>query len=251
MVKQMWQESWLFWARSQNCVKRRLGSSCPSAWDSSAPTWQIFMKFGLWVFFENLSRLLSFDWNLRRITNTSREDIWPFVLIYRRIILRMADALHMSCRENQNTNFMFNNLFSRKSYRLWYNVEKYEVARQATGDNIIGRMRISCWMTKATDTQLCVTVIALPRQKWLCEHATMLLLHVQCLSCFFTSECCSPDIQCFEFYLPGKPFHYCCHLTHQIQCKVLVVHVNPDGGNIYGLHFDILSLLSEFFLFYT
>jgi hypothetical protein len=32
-------------------------------------------------------------------------------------------------------------------------VEKYGTARQATDDNIIRRMRFTCWITKATDTQ--------------------------------------------------------------------------------------------------
>jgi hypothetical protein len=31
-------------------------------------------------------------------------------------------------------------------------VEKYGRGRQATDDDIIRRMRISCWITKATDT---------------------------------------------------------------------------------------------------
>jgi hypothetical protein len=42
--------------------------------------------------------------------------------------------------------------FSRKSCRLWDNVEKYGTARQATDDNIIRRMRFACWISKATDT---------------------------------------------------------------------------------------------------
>jgi len=31
-------------------------SVCPSAWNNSAPTGRIFMKFDIWEFFENLSR---------------------------------------------------------------------------------------------------------------------------------------------------------------------------------------------------
>jgi len=71
----------------------------------------------------------------------------------------------------------------------------------------------------------------------------MLLLYtyVQCLSCFFTFHCCFPDIQFFELYLPGNLFHDCYHLTQQIHCKVLVVHLNPNGGNIYVSYFDILA----------
>jgi hypothetical protein len=32
-----------------------------------------------------------------------------------------------------------------------FNVEKYCTARQATDDNITGRMRFACWVNKATD----------------------------------------------------------------------------------------------------
>jgi hypothetical protein len=42
-------------------------------------------------------------------------------------------------------------------------VEKYGTAGQATGDNIIRRMHVACWVTKATDT--------------LSEYVILLLLH--------------------------------------------------------------------------
>jgi len=42
--------------------------------------------------------------------------------------------------------------FIQKSRRLWDNVKKYGRARQATDDSIIRRMRIACWIPKATDT---------------------------------------------------------------------------------------------------
>jgi hypothetical protein len=29
---------------------------CPSAWNNSAPSWRIFIKFDIWWFFETLSR---------------------------------------------------------------------------------------------------------------------------------------------------------------------------------------------------
>jgi len=54
-------------------------------------------------------------------------------------------------RENQNTHFMFNNIFM-KIVPLWVNVDKYGTARQATGD-IIWLICIACWITKATHTQ--------------------------------------------------------------------------------------------------
>jgi len=40
----------------------------------------------------------------------------------------------------------------RKSCRLWGNVEEHCRAGQATDDNIIWRMRVACWIRKATNT---------------------------------------------------------------------------------------------------
>jgi hypothetical protein len=45
-------------------------------------------------------------------------------------------------------------------------MEKYGTARHATDDNIIRRMRFTCWITKATDTHVeYVILIAFPRQQ--------------------------------------------------------------------------------------
>ena len=48
-----------FWARALNFEKRLVSftmSIRPSAWNLSTPTGQIFIKFNIWIFFENLSR---------------------------------------------------------------------------------------------------------------------------------------------------------------------------------------------------
>jgi len=42
--------------------------------------------------------------------------------------------------------------FFRKSYRVWGNEDKYGRVGEATDDNIIQRMRVTCWITKAADT---------------------------------------------------------------------------------------------------
>jgi hypothetical protein len=76
-----------------------------------------------------------------------------------------------------------------KACRLWDNVEKCSGAGQATDDNILKRMRIACWITKATNTPSeYVTLIASPRQKCYANapeyHATcimpVLLNHWSC-----------------------------------------------------------------------
>jgi hypothetical protein len=90
--------------------------------------------------------------------------------------------------KSKHTFFVQKNFFPRKSCRLWDNVEKYGTAWQATDDNIIRRMRFTCWITKATDTHPeYVIFIAFPHQQWLRERASMLRLYVHCLSCFIIS----------------------------------------------------------------
>ena len=64
-----------------------------------------------------------------------------------------------------------------KSWRVWDNVTKYGEARQATNDNIKGRMRVECCITEATKTRSeDVIFIAFPRQQWLRERVSFLTL---------------------------------------------------------------------------
>jgi hypothetical protein len=90
------------------------------------------------------------------------------------ILLKMRNVSGKSCRENQNTYFVLNNVFP-KIMPLWVNAEKCGRAGQATDGNIIGRMCFACWITKATDTHSeYVILIAFPRQQWLHVRASML-----------------------------------------------------------------------------
>jgi hypothetical protein len=57
-------------------------------------------------------------------------------------------------------------------YEIMWN--EYVRARQATGDNIIRRMRFACWITKAIDTHSeYIILIAIPLQQRLRERASM------------------------------------------------------------------------------
>ena len=58
------------------------------------------------------------------------------MITYRWILLRMRNLSHKFCRENQNTHFVFNIFFFRKSYLLSDNVGKYCRAGYATDDNM-------------------------------------------------------------------------------------------------------------------
>ena len=66
-------------------------------------------------------------------------------------------------------------------------VKKYSTIRQGTEHNINWQMRIECWLIKATDTySQCVIIIALPRQQWLGERASILCSYLRFLSWYVT-----------------------------------------------------------------
>ena len=50
-------------------------SVCPSAWYNSAPTGRVFMRFDIFVFFENMSRNLKIHENLTRMTGALQEGV--------------------------------------------------------------------------------------------------------------------------------------------------------------------------------
>jgi len=68
---------------------------------------------------------------------------------------------------------------------MWENVVRLQPDRyQLT----VWRMRVACWITKATDTlRICNT--ALPRQRCFLEGTSMLRLHVHCPSCYHHHRC--------------------------------------------------------------
>jgi hypothetical protein len=74
--------------------------------------------------------------------------------------------------------------FFRKSYRLWDNVEKYGTASQATGDNVIRRMRFACWITKATNTFRICHNFCFSRATLVTRTRLNVTLYVHCLSCY-------------------------------------------------------------------
>jgi len=91
----------------------------------------------------------------------------------------MRNVSDKSCRENQNTHFMFN-FFFRKSCSLCDNVEKY--CRPDRPQIRIWRMHISCWVSKARNTHWeHVILTAFPLQLWLQVHASM--LHYTYIAC--------------------------------------------------------------------
>jgi hypothetical protein len=89
----------------------------PSAWKDSSPNGRIFMKFGLRLFFDNLSRKLKLYYDMTRMTGILHGGIRTFVAISRTVILRIRNTSGKGWRKNQNTHFIFRKFF-RKLCRL-------------------------------------------------------------------------------------------------------------------------------------
>jgi hypothetical protein len=88
----------------------------------------------------------------------------PFFIIVSRWILRKVRNVS-NVEKIKIHILLFHNFFSRKSYRLWDDVEKYGTARQATDDDIIQLTRFTCWIPRAVNTHSeHVLLLALPRQ---------------------------------------------------------------------------------------
>jgi hypothetical protein len=110
-----------------------------------------------------------------------------YVHLYLAELFIECEMFQTTCRENQNIQFMFNNLFfSSKIVPLWDNVEKCGTARQVKDESKIRPMPIACWITKATDVHSeYLILIAISRLQWSRERASMLRLYINCQSCWF------------------------------------------------------------------
>jgi hypothetical protein len=168
-----------------DCKLRR---ACPPfrlpSWNISVPTldgfsWNLISVFQKSV--EKIEALLNSGKNIWYFT----WGLFTFMIASRWILLRMSNFPDESCRENQNTRYMFNNTFSRKLWHLWDTVEKYCRAGQAT-DDIIRPMCFACWISRITHIHSeYVILIAFPRQRWFLGRASVWMLNVYWLSCIF------------------------------------------------------------------
>jgi hypothetical protein len=191
-------------AKLQKATTSFVMSACPSVCvsDRLHTTTQLPLNGFSWHlinehFYENLSREnATFIKTWQRVSGTLYEDSCIFMTISRSFLLKMTNVSDKTPRERHNTHFMFNSIFKnffRKACRLWDNVGKCVIARQATDNNTVRRMRTACWITKATDTYSeYVTFVEFTRQQWLPEQSSMLYLdyiarHVE-LNCNVTFE---------------------------------------------------------------
>jgi len=76
------------------------------------------------------------------------EDHYTFLIISRPVILRMRNVSNESCRENQNSRFIFTNCY--KKNRAVYEIMWKDVLQSYRPQVTIRHMRIACWITNAT-----------------------------------------------------------------------------------------------------
>jgi len=119
-----------------------------------------------WVFFEELSGKLKFRYNLKRMRALYMKTkvCW--------ILLGTRNVPDESSTENENPLCVFNNFFpeNRAVYEIWKNTVQSHRSKMK-----IWRMRIACWIPKATNTHSQYAILtALPMQQRLHERTATL-----------------------------------------------------------------------------
>jgi hypothetical protein len=89
----------------------------------------------------------------------------------------MRNVSDKSCRENQNTHFVFSNFFFSFENRAVYEIMWRNIVERGRPQMIIWRMRVAHWIPKATNTHSkYVILITFPLQQWLHERAKCYLV---------------------------------------------------------------------------
>jgi len=100
----------------------------------------------------------------------------------RSVLLRIWNAAEKGCKENQNTQFNFKNLFFLKSPAV-YQIMCKNIVKRDRPQMTIWRMRISLCLPKATNTHSqYVILVAFPLQQWLHDFTSILrYTYIVCL----------------------------------------------------------------------
>jgi hypothetical protein len=85
----------------------------------------------------------------KRLNTTLHEDQYTFTTLSGSALLRMRNVSDKSCRENQNTHFVFNNILPPENRAVCETVCKILQSRTGHGQ-YNRRMRVACCITKAT-----------------------------------------------------------------------------------------------------
>jgi len=87
----------------------------------------------------------------------------------------MRNVSDNRCRENQNTHFVFGNSPPTPENRAFYEIMWKNIVEPDRTQMTIWRMRIACWIPKATNTHSeYVILIGFPQQQWLRDGLSLL-----------------------------------------------------------------------------
>ena len=113
---------------------------------------------------------------------TLHEDQYAFLIISRPVLLGMKCVSFKSYRENQNTQFVFNNFYSFENH-AGYEITWKNIIEPERPQMTIWHMLIACGIPKTANTHSKhVILIGLPLKQWLHEHTWMLFcMYIACL----------------------------------------------------------------------
>jgi hypothetical protein len=140
------------------------------------------MKFYIWAFFENLSRKFKFNWNRTRITGTLHVDQYTLLIMCRTFLLRIKNISDKRYRLLCSIFFFLEN-------HVVYEIMWKNVVERGKPQMRLWRMRIACWIPKATNTHSgCIILIAFPTATMVARTHLNVTLYVHCLSCLKIAE---------------------------------------------------------------
>jgi hypothetical protein len=181
--------SWLgVFAKLQKVTISFTMSACPSvppsAWKNSVLTGQIFKKKLYMSIFRKSVKKIQVSLKSDKNNSTLHEDQRTFFIITRSGLLRVGNVSDKSCRENQNTYFMFLQHFFQKLCHLCDNVEKYYTAGQITDDNMGHPNRMLDTYSYKHTLTICNTY-CFSTATMVAQTSLNVTLHVPCLYCIY------------------------------------------------------------------
>ena len=112
---------------------------------------------------------------MRKIRGSLRIDLCKLMTTPRRIFLSVRNVSGKNFRAIQNTHFILNTPSPPPENRAVYEVMWKSILEPGKSQMTIWRVRITCFITEATDTHSdYVIIITFPRQQWLRERLTLL-----------------------------------------------------------------------------
>ena len=107
---------WALFAKLRKSTVSFVMSVRPTAMQQLGSHWLDFHEIWyLSIFLKSVEKIQVLLKNLTRITSTLYEDLLIFVTVCSCILLRMRNILDKSCRENQNTHFIFSDFLFTES----------------------------------------------------------------------------------------------------------------------------------------